>query len=75
MKLALEIYNGDLKGYANVADEKEVREENLKGYMEDLVKSTIESVILKFKKREVVKIEKDNFSTNSGSGSSKEGDF
>jgi hypothetical protein len=73
--LALEIYNGDLKGYANVADEKEVREENLKGYMEDLVKSTIESVILKFKKREVVKIEKDNFSTNSGSGSSKEGDF
>jgi hypothetical protein len=43
--------------------------------MEDLVKSTIESVILKFKKREVVKIEKDNFSTNSGSGSSKEGDF
>lgn len=26
LKLALEIYDGDLKGYANVADEKEVRE-------------------------------------------------
>ena len=75
LKLALEIYNGDLKGYALVADEKEVREQNLKNYMEDLVKSTIETVILKFKKRESTKTEKENFSTNSGSGSSKEGDF
>ena len=75
LKLALEIYNGDLKGYALVADEKEVREQNLKIYMEDLVKSTIETVILKFKKRESAKTERENFSTNSGSGSSKERDF
>jgi len=73
LKLALEIYNGDLRGYANVPDEKEVREQNLKGYMQDLVKSNIETVILKFKKRET-KLEKENYST-SGSGSSTQGDF
>ena len=73
LKLALEIYNGDLRGYANVPDEKEVREKNLKGYMEDLVKSNIETVILKFKKKENKSVGKENYST-SGSGSS-QGDF
>jgi hypothetical protein len=39
--VALEIYNGDIKGYAQVPDEKEIREEKLKGYMQDLIKTNI----------------------------------
>ena len=41
LKVALDIYNGDLKGYYNVPDEKEARENQLKVYMQDLIKSTI----------------------------------
>jgi hypothetical protein len=29
LKVALEIYNGDIKGYSNLPDEKEVREKHL----------------------------------------------
>ena len=49
LKVALEIYNGDLKGYAKVPDEKSVRENQLKGYMQDLIKTSIETVIYKFR--------------------------
>lgn len=49
LKVALEIYNGDLKGYAKVPDEKEIREYVLKGYLKDLLKSSIETVIIQFK--------------------------
>lgn len=37
LKVALEIYNGELRGYANVPDEKEVREAMLKIYMKELI--------------------------------------
>jgi hypothetical protein len=52
LKVALEIYNGDIKGYALVPDEKEVREAMLKGFMQDLIKTNIQQVLQKFKKRE-----------------------
>ena len=50
LKIALEIYNGDLKGYAKVPDEKDVREMQMKPYMKELLKTSIETVIYKFKK-------------------------
>ena len=65
LKVALEIYNGDIKGYALVPDEKEVREEKLQGYMQDLIKTNIQQVLQKFKKKEI----NENTSTT-GSGSS-----
>jgi len=43
--MALDIYNGELKGFAGVPDDKDVREGLLKNYMKDLVKSTIEAKI------------------------------
>jgi hypothetical protein len=41
LKVALEIYNGELKGYAKVPDEKEIREGILKSFMKDMVKDSI----------------------------------
>jgi hypothetical protein len=32
-KVAIEIYNGYLKGYAKVPDEKDLREKQLRGYL------------------------------------------
>jgi hypothetical protein len=48
LKVALELFNGDLKGYAKVPDEKEVRESMLRSYMKDLLRTSIETVIYKF---------------------------
>ena len=33
LKIAMEIYNGDLKGYAKLSDQKEIRERQLLPYM------------------------------------------
>jgi hypothetical protein len=41
LKVSLEIYNGDLKGYAKVPDEKEVRERILKPFMKEMIKDSI----------------------------------
>jgi hypothetical protein len=41
LKVALEIYNGETKGYAKVPDEKEVREGILKSYMKDMIKDSV----------------------------------
>lgn len=41
LKVALEIYNGESKGFAKVPDEKEVREQQLKGYMKDMIKESV----------------------------------
>ena len=51
LKVALDIYNGDLKGYSQVSDEKEVRELEQRGYMQDLIKTTIQNMIYKFQHR------------------------
>ena len=45
----LEIYNGDLKGFAKVPDEKEKREGILGGYMKDIIKSSVQRALVKFK--------------------------
>lgn len=45
LKIAMEIYNGDLKGYAKLPDQKEVREDCLKNFMKDLIKRSIETVL------------------------------
>lgn len=46
LKLALEIYNGDLKGYAKVPEEKEIREAQMQSYMKDLLRTNIEKQLL-----------------------------
>ena len=42
LKVALEIYNGETKGFAKVPDEKEIREGILKGFMKDMIKESIQ---------------------------------
>jgi len=51
LKVALEIFNGDLKGYAQVPDEKDLRERLLQPYMKDLLKQSITTVIHQFKNK------------------------
>lgn len=41
LKAALEIYNGDLKGFSRVSDEKERRESELKDFMKELIKNSL----------------------------------
>jgi hypothetical protein len=50
LKAALEIYNGELKGFALLPDEKERREEYLKDYMKKLIMTSIQTVLYKFQK-------------------------
>jgi len=53
LKVALEIYNGDSKGYAKVPDEKEIREGILKGFMKDMIKESVQQVIYKYNNNNV----------------------
>jgi len=48
LKTALEIYNGEIKGFSRVPDEKEVREGLLGGFMKDLIKDSVQQAIFKF---------------------------
>jgi hypothetical protein len=41
LKSALDIYNGEYKGFAKVPDEKEVRECLLGSFMKDLIKENV----------------------------------
>ena len=45
LKLALEIWNGEIKGYAGVPDERELREATLTAYMKNLIQSSINKVL------------------------------
>jgi hypothetical protein len=49
LKIVLEIYDGDLKGFAKVPDEKDKREGILGGYMKDIIKSSVQRALVKFK--------------------------
>lgn len=70
LKVALEIYNGDLKGFAKVADEKEIREQQMKTFMKELLKSSIETVIYKFQQKNIgASIGRSNTVTSSTSAS------
>lgn len=51
LKIAMEIYNGDLKGYAKLSDQKEIRERQLLPYMKDLIKRKIEDCLQKLSQR------------------------
>lgn len=42
LKAALEIYNGEAKGFARVPDEKEVREGLLGSFMKDMIKESVQ---------------------------------
>ena len=50
LKAALEIYNGELKGFALLPDEKERRETYLKDYMKKLIMTSIQTVLYKYQK-------------------------
>lgn len=41
LKVGLEIYTGDSKGFAKVPDEKEKREKLLKPYMKEIIKDSV----------------------------------
>jgi hypothetical protein len=41
LKIATEIFNGDLKGYSDLPDSKETREEVLKPFMKELIRGSI----------------------------------
>lgn len=41
LKAALEIYNGEVKGFSRVPDEKEVREGLLGSFMKDMIKESV----------------------------------
>ena len=49
LKVALEIYNGEIKGFALLPDAKERRQSFLKDYMKKLIITSIQTVIFKFK--------------------------
>lgn len=49
LKMALEIYTGECKGYAKVPDEKDARERALQGFMKDLIKENVQNAIFKYK--------------------------
>lgn len=42
LKVAIEIYFGELKGFGKVPDEKEIREGILKGFMKDMIKEGVQ---------------------------------
>lgn len=50
LKSALDIYNGESKGFAKVPDEKEVRECLLGSFMKDLIKENVQQAIFKYSK-------------------------
>lgn len=49
LKVALEIYNGEIKGFALLPDAKERRKSFLKDYMKKLILTSIQTVIYKYK--------------------------
>ena len=49
LKVALEIYNGEIKGFALLPDAKERRQSFLKDYMKKLILTSIQTVIFKYK--------------------------
>jgi hypothetical protein len=54
LKVAVEIYNGELKGFGKVPDEKEIREGILKSFMKDMIKQGVQDQIQKAKTNKVV---------------------
>jgi hypothetical protein len=48
LKVGLEIYTGDSKGFAKVPDEKDKREKLIKPYMKEMIKDSVSSVIFKY---------------------------
>ena len=52
LKVALEIYNGEIKGFALLPDATERRRSFLKDYMKKLILTSIQTVIFKFKNNE-----------------------
>jgi hypothetical protein len=45
LKVSLDLYNGELKGYAEVPDEKEIREGMLKVYLKEIIRDAVQKLI------------------------------
>ena len=45
LKVALQIYNGKCKGFADVPEEQDIREGILKVYMKTLIKQTVSTIL------------------------------
>ena len=50
LKVSLEIYHGEIKGFAMLPDARERRENFLKDYMRRLIMQSIQTVIFKYNK-------------------------
>ena len=50
LKVSLEIYHGEIKGFAMLPDARERRENFLKDYMRKLIMQSIQTVIFKYNK-------------------------
>ena len=70
LKVCLEIYTGDSKGFSKVPDEKETREKQLKPYMKDMIKDSVTTVIYKYNQKRD-EDDNDKKTTSSSSGVSK----
>lgn len=73
LKVALEIYNGEIKGFALLPDAKDRRQHFLKDYMKDLILASIKTVIFKFKSTDGMASQSD--STHNDSDDSYEDNF
>jgi len=73
LKVALEIYNGEIKGFAMLPDAKQRRQEFLKDYMKKLILQSIQTVIFKFKTSDGIGSQSD--STHNDSDESYEDNF
>ena len=73
LKVALEIYNGEIKGFAMLPDAKERRQQYLKDYMKKLILTSIQTVIFKFKTNDGMGSQTD--STHNDSDESYEDNF
>ena len=76
LKVALEIYNGEIKGFAMLPDARERRQNFLKDYMRKLIMTSIQTVIYKYNtKTSSEKSGSTGLDTNSNEDSSDEKQF
>ena len=49
LKMALEIYSGEYKGLAGVAEEKEMREQEMHEHLKAMIRQSVESIVKSYR--------------------------